>query len=74
LHFCPPVRPFSCHTPLAICSRNSGFTLLGNALDFFFVFGSMFSNFKAKKEQDFQRELSLLKKIFCDASGHCKDA
>jgi len=48
--------------------------LLGNALDFFFVFGSMFSNFKAKKEQDFQRELSLLKKIFCDASGHCKDA
>lgn len=28
---------------------------------FFCFFGSMFSNCKAKKEQDFQREMSLLK-------------
>jgi hypothetical protein len=32
-------------------------------LSAFFFFGSRFSNCRAKKEQDFQRELSLLKNI-----------
>lgn len=42
-------------------------------LKFFSVFDSMFSNCKAKRNK-ISKDNWVYWKIFCDASGHCKDA